>query len=605
MELLLRQSTNPIIVESTQPPVSSHSHSANNNQKCRTLADWFLENKCIGSATMQKHFHEHTFRDNGVLRYKDSWLPAPEEGCPYLLPGSYEVSLSGQATTSSTVTAAEVGSDGTAVQKEAASVKLLFDWQLLWNYFLVNDNFDELAVHDALLRASIDFFMHKKTIYIYWILLVYTQIVLQFAFTGLGLLSLTLEGVFIELFFYFINGIYYTFLQRLYMGNGSGIKQSESPSDDEATSLNYGDRMLHRRPKYIHWYGALRHFFHLTFSEGRTTLCCCGPPNVVNNGQNSVSVIDSEPATISFNQLMNIALKFLHIHCEINPQELDRSRRIYKSAFLCLFAILSIFIVIFIFEYWYGVFYECRVFSQQGFITSTLVPQNCYLAIIHAVLCGGFIFNAALYFLFIGLASIGVIGLSYGSTLAYFMTSSWMKRYAGLRRIEGQAAVLMPTAGDTDLNNSVISYCLTWYSNCTYTNTFTLSHTPLHIHTYSPMNFKMYTYIYIIDEQQDSRSNGARSQLFFIFIIFIITGRSWKDICAVTARCDGAVSLHCGVHAPMRRSVGSCYCGDVLSRLRQPDYYCSWCTVYFDYYWSGRPRIRLSYGGLFHPNISA
>lgn len=341
---LLRPSTNPVILESTQPPVSSPSHSAN-NQKCRTLTDWFLENKCVGSATMQKHFHEHTFRDNnGVLLYKDSWLPAPEEGCPYLLPGSYEVSLSAQATTSSTATATEVGSDGTAVvQKEAASVKLLFDWQLLWNYFLVNDNIDELAVHDALLRASIDFFMHKKTIYIYWILLGYTQIFIPIVFTGLGLFFLDLEGVLIEFFYFFIGGIYYTFLHRLYMDNGSGKKQFESPSNDEATNLKYGDRMQARRPKYIHWYGALRHFFHLTFSEGRTILCCDG---LVNNGQNN-SVL-SEQATISFNQLMNIALKFLHIHCEINPQELERSRRNYKLAFLCLFAI-SIFIVIFLF----------------------------------------------------------------------------------------------------------------------------------------------------------------------------------------------------------------------------------------------------------------
>ena len=87
-------------------------------------------------------------------------------------------------------------------------------------------------------------------------------------------------------------------------------------------------------------------------------------------------------------------------------------------------------------------------------------PKKCNLAIIYAVVCGGFVFNAVFNFLFIGLAGIGVIGLSYGSTLAYFMASSWMKRYAGLRRIKGQAAVLIPTAGDTDLNNYVISYYL-------------------------------------------------------------------------------------------------------------------------------------------------
>ena len=41
---------------------------------------------------------------------------------------------------------------------------------------MASDSFDELAVHDDLLRASIDFFMHKKTIYIFWILLVYTTL---------------------------------------------------------------------------------------------------------------------------------------------------------------------------------------------------------------------------------------------------------------------------------------------------------------------------------------------------------------------------------------------------------------------------------------------
>ena len=64
------------------------------HQSC-SLAKWFIENQCIGSENVRKDFRKHTFRDNdGALRYMESWLPAPEEGSPYILPGSYELYLS-------------------------------------------------------------------------------------------------------------------------------------------------------------------------------------------------------------------------------------------------------------------------------------------------------------------------------------------------------------------------------------------------------------------------------------------------------------------------------------------------------------------------------
>ena len=401
------------------------------HHKNRSLTDWFVENQCIGSENMQKDFQQHTFRDNdGMLRYMQSWLPAPEEGCSYLLPGSFELSLSSQV---SQVTNCKVTAKLVDAESLKASVKILFDWQLLWRIF-ANDNYDELAIHDDLLRASIDFFMHKKTMYIYWILFIYIQVFVN-VIINMGILNYhgNIFGFIDDFLIYFIGGLYYLFLQRLYMGS-VGVNQPGS-SHDVATS-NQGNRFVDRRPKYMHWSGSLRHFFHLVFSEVRS-LCCCGLND--KRRQNSSSVSDSKQAATSFNQLMNIALKYLHIHCEINPQELDRSRRIYKLAFLCLFAILLIMIIVVLVSTWINIIVVC-----------TDAPQNCNLQIIIAVLNGGYIFYSILFFLMFGSVVVGVIGLSYGTTLAYFMAASWIKRYAGLRRIEGQTMLV-----DADVNNHV------------------------------------------------------------------------------------------------------------------------------------------------------
>ena len=420
------------------------------NQKSRSLTDWFVENQCMGSENMRKNFQQNTFRDDdGVLRYKENWLLAPEEGCSYLLPGSYEFSLSSREGRASTLTVTSEVSGIDTVEKQKASVKILFDWQLLWHH-LANDNFDELAVHDDLLRASIDFFMHKKTMYMYWILCIYIRFFLDIFFTIIS--NGSILNLIASCLLFFIGGLYYFLLQRLYMGDGGIITQPVTSQNEETTSLNNGsNRLVDRRPKYMHWFGSLRHFIHLAFSEFKTLLYC-------GSRQGSITpVSDSEEkqhAAASFNQLMNIALKFLHIHCEINPRKLDGSRRKYKLAFLCLFAILSAFIAILIFYDWNTVI-----------ITCSDLPQYCNLAIINAVLRGGFIFNAALDFIFLGAVVIGIIGLSYGSTLAYFMASSWIKRYAGLRRIEGQTE-LIPD-GDTNFNNyvSIHTYIDT---NCAY-----------------------------------------------------------------------------------------------------------------------------------------
>ena len=109
-------SENPMQSTSTQSP-SSPSLVNTVRQKNRSIAEWFDENRCVGSENMQKEFQKTTFRDNdGVLRCMDSWLPAPDDGYPYLLPGSYELYLSSLKTLSITAGASS-----------NASVKILCD----------------------------------------------------------------------------------------------------------------------------------------------------------------------------------------------------------------------------------------------------------------------------------------------------------------------------------------------------------------------------------------------------------------------------------------------------------------------------------------------
>ena len=79
----------PTKITSENPMQSTQSQSSPSlvntvRQKNRSIAEWSDENRCVGSENMQKEFQKTTFRDNdGVLRCMDSWLPAPDDGCPY------------------------------------------------------------------------------------------------------------------------------------------------------------------------------------------------------------------------------------------------------------------------------------------------------------------------------------------------------------------------------------------------------------------------------------------------------------------------------------------------------------------------------------------
>ena len=403
---------------STQSP-SSPSLVNTVRQKNRSIAEWFDENRCVGSENMQKEFQKTTFRDNdGVLRCMDSWLPAPDDGYPYLLPGSYELYLSSLKTLSITAGASS-----------NASVKILCDWELLWRH-LADDTFDELAVQDDLLRASIDFFMHKKTICIYWILIFYIFIFLDVVVGYIALgdaaaaASLNNAGYYTNALNHFCIGIYYVFLQRLYVGCGGPWQPSLGVGVIQPHNDNH---CLDRRPKYMHWSGSLRHFFRLAFLEVRAMLFGGSKKS------SSVRIPGSKKhqSATSFNHLLNIALKYIHRHCETSPLELQQSRRIYKAAFVGIFAFLSIYIVL------------TYCFNMANFVIICIdMPSSmeCKFLIVSFFLTGGYVLNVVALFLLFGSITIGVVGLMYGSSLAYCMVSSWMNRYAGLRRVVEQDA---------------------------------------------------------------------------------------------------------------------------------------------------------------------
>eukprot|EP01036_Dinobryon_divergens_P029009 gene29009-38053_t len=371
----------------------------------QNLVEWFLENQCTGSENTRLDFQQHTFRDkDGVLRYMDSWLPAPEDGYPYLMPGCYELHLPQSAHSVSSER------NGDAREKEV-TVKVLLDWERMWCHLA-----SELAMHDALLRASINFFMHKNTLYIFWILFVYDTIIISAFNVVTG--GLSLGGILITLY-YFISGIFYVILYRLYVGNNSPQPVDREDADTPAKQAR---RWASTRPHHKHWSGSLYHFVGLIVSEGRDLLFC------QSYVKTQTTLKPMKRSVSSFDHLMAVALKYLTQHCEISSREINLSRRSYKMAFSGLFAGMVMFITV------------------QFYVELTLVisfcnsqPQYCNLAIAQLILRGGFIIDSLQTFILIGSMSISIIGLSYGSELAYYMIGIWLKRFAVLRRVEYQS----------------------------------------------------------------------------------------------------------------------------------------------------------------------
>ena len=393
----------------TLNPVNHSIHSVQDTTpqrypKNHNLVEWFLENQCIGSENMKLDFQQHTFRDkDGLLRYMDSWLPAPEDGYPYIMPGCYELQLP-----------RSVESVDESTEK-TVSIKVLLDWERLWCH-LAADNGDELAMHDALLRASINFFMHENTLYIFWVLFIYDTIIVAAFNVVTG--GLTLPGIILTLYI-FISGIFYVVLYRLYAGDNSPLPTAHL----EDISTKHVNRWTSTRPRNKLWSGSFLHFIGLIVREGREFLSCKSKtktPPTLKPIKRSVS---------SFDHLMAIALKYLTQHCEITSKEINLSRRSYKLAFLGLFTGLFAFIIVRMYSDWILVSSVC--YAQ---------PEICNLAIIQAILRGGFIVGAMQTYILFGSMSISIIGLSYGSELAYYMVGIWLKRFTGLRRVESNLA---------------------------------------------------------------------------------------------------------------------------------------------------------------------
>ena len=232
-----------------------------------------------------------------------------------------------------------------------------------------------------MLRASIDFFMHKKTICIYWILIFYIFIFLDVVIGYIALgdaaaaASLNNAGYYTTALNHFCIGIYYVFLQRLYVGCGGpwqlflGVGVIQPHNDNHC---------LDRRPKYMHWSGSLRHFFRLAFLEVRAMLFGGSKES------SSVRIPGSKKhqSATSFNHLLNIALKYMHRHCEISPLELQQSRRIYKAAFVGIFALYRTHLLfqydqLRLYMHRYAFFDGVQVFNSEFFSYWRLRLERC------------------------------------------------------------------------------------------------------------------------------------------------------------------------------------------------------------------------------------
>eukprot|EP01036_Dinobryon_divergens_P047332 gene47332-63439_t len=143
------------------------------------LMEWVVDNQSASLAKLQYDLRKETFRDkDGILRYTHNWLPAPED-CFYnenddsrrikyqLETGCSDISFSVPAA----LLPSESKSEKT-VNTIHLTVKILSDWERLWRY-LALDNTEEMSEHAALLCAFIGFFMHERSLRLFWVLLVY------------------------------------------------------------------------------------------------------------------------------------------------------------------------------------------------------------------------------------------------------------------------------------------------------------------------------------------------------------------------------------------------------------------------------------------------
>lgn len=406
---------------------------------CRIeLQDWIITNECVSYEILNKITSGETFRDHdGVLRFVSNWFPAPEvdENVSidayvkyqqhFSLTGCFEIPLA----VSKKLVSNCIHSDENI---HVATIKILSNWERLWNN-LAADTSDEIADQVPLLRACVSFFMHKATFLLFLSLFIYNESLTIWVSVELRVSPAIVVGLFIynlsTLLLYFI-------LFRLYNTNRSENSKNNDNHDDPP-SLEFGYRKklesIHIKTstvKYVtnmHWSGSVRQLFALVKVEVRSLFNGTSSPK---KGLPEISKADSnisprrEESLRSFDMLLNIALKYLTRHCEVRRDDLNLSRLGYRIAFLTIFTILPVVCLLQMTYSWFVTISYCQISSNY-----------CRASIIYTALTVGYLTTGVYDFLLFGAQIISLIGLMYGSELAYRMIDCWMKRFASLRRV--------------------------------------------------------------------------------------------------------------------------------------------------------------------------
>lgn len=296
------------------------------------------------------------------------------------------------------------------------TVNTLSDWERLWTHLSL-DKSDEICRNVTLFRACIRFFMHEKTLKLVWALFVYNELVqiIVFAFNPPypELLAISLSE---SAFYYFINCTLYTYFYRLYNGHPT---RSSAPSDSHESN---NKRELNTRNIMAsgQWIAALKWMVCEAVAE-------CTSFAVCRSQTNSYYESISQHTVSSFDQLLNIALKFLVRHCKVDVKQVNLSQRGYKLAFLTVFTVVPVYCILNVSSSLKNLKDICDLVGQSS--------PSCQYEIVSTVLRLGNLTYLVSNLLLYSTMVISMIGLTYGSELAFHMVGSWLKRYSTLRRV--------------------------------------------------------------------------------------------------------------------------------------------------------------------------
>ena len=398
------------------------------------LREWVIQNRCLNTFDkIQNELKQMTFRDeDGVLRYIQSWIPASDDGIPASMKyykyvfdtGCYEISLSLPDEQS-------IVEGRIEPQENSLTLRILRDWERLWR-FLDTDESDDLAKHGALLRASIGFFLHEKTHVAFCALLVYNFTLNLWFYSVSPLFSA--ESSFFTSLFYILGGFLYISFRRLYVSSSSAIPSIVPDKHPFQNHFNDGENIVRRgAPKNLykmHLRGAIRHYALTTWDEMKSIFSlfcgCKSTTDKASNGHAAKRHLSRENVS-SFDNLLNIALKYILHHCERDAREITLNRAGYRLTFLMISVLLPGYCAALFAYYWWSAVTTCNYLGQGS--------DGCRNYIIYLALSFGSFTMVAFYGILYGTMVNSIIGLCYGTDLAYCMVDCWMKRYSGLRKI--------------------------------------------------------------------------------------------------------------------------------------------------------------------------